>query len=71
MESQAIFKSRTQGRIFSIELPPRAMLHGDAYFAESGDLIPFKFMISRPTYRQRIDALKQELQKKRSGSDKG
>ena len=47
-----------------------AMQYGDAYFEESGDLIPFRFMIRRPTYRERIDALKQELDKKRNGGDK-
>ena len=47
-----------------------AMQYGDAYFEESGDLIPFRFMIRRPMYRERIDALKQELDKKRNGGDK-
>ena len=41
------------------------MQFGDAYFEESGDLIPFRFMLKRSTYRARMDALKKELEKKR------
>ena len=50
------------------KLMRKAMQYGDAFFEESGDLIPFRFVLKRPTYRQRIDALEQELEKKRNGS---
>ena len=48
-----------------------ALQYGDAYFEESGDLIPFRFMIRRPSYRERIDTLRKELEKKRGSGGSG
>ena len=42
-----------------------ALQYGDAYFDENGDLLPFRWMVARGTCRQRADALKKELEKKR------